>query len=164
MTYGQDHRSFFSERLMRKVPEPKELVLSALTAVIAGVICAVSAVYLKVAAVIIWAAAVYGAYYLIGSLMVKEYEYILTDGVLDIDLITAKRSRKRLKSIEITECSEGGKAEPGMEGEYLCPAKKSDNLYYLVRTHNGAKETVIIDPNQMMKDAFGCYMGKSFKK
>ena len=83
---------------------------------------------------------------------------------LDIDLITAKRSRKRLKSIELTECSEGGKAEPGMAGEYLCPAKKSDNLYYLVRTHNGAKETVIIDPNQMMKDAFGCYMGKSFKK
>ena len=123
MTYSQENRSFFSERLMRKIPEPKELILSALIAVITGAVCAVSAVYLKFAAVIIWAAAIYGAYYAIGSILVKEYEYILTDSVLDIDLITAKRSRKRLKSIELTECTEGGKAEPGISGEYLCPTK-----------------------------------------
>ncbi len=163
MSYRNENRSFFSERLIRKVPDAKELILSALIAVIAGVIFAVSAVYLKFAAVIIWAAAAYGAYYLIASLLFKEYEYILTDSVIDIDLVTAKRSRKRLKSIELTECIEGGKAEPGKAGEYLCPSKKSDNLYYLVRKHNGASETVIIDPNPMMVEAFGCYVGKSFK-
>lgn len=163
MSYRNENRSFFSERLIRKVPDAKELILSALIAVIAGVIFAVSAVYLKFAAVIIWAAAAYGAYYLIASLLFKEYEYILTDSVIDIDLVTAKRSRKRLKSIELTECIEGGKARPGKAGEYLCPSKKSDNLYYLVRKHNGVSETVIIDPNPMMVEAFGFYMGKSFK-
>lgn len=163
MPYSMKNKSFFSERLVRKVPDAGELALSALVIAAAGIVCVVSAVYLKAAAVIIWAAAVYGAYYLTASLLIREYEYILTDSVIDIDLIIAKRSRKRLKSIELSECVEGGKAEPGKIGEYLCPSKKSDNLYYLVRKHNGVNETVIIDPNPMMVEAFGCYMGKSFK-
>lgn len=158
-----ENKSFFSERLIRKVPDTKELAAAATVAVAALAVCVASAVYLKAFAIIIWAAAAYGAYYVIGALLFKEYEYILTDNVIDIDLITAKRSRKRLKSIDLKACTEGGKAEKAKPGEYLCPTRKSDNLYYLVRKHNGTEETVIIDPNPMMTDAFRCYMGKRFK-
>lgn len=164
MAGGYEGKSFFSERLMRKKPDVKELALSLLTALSAGVICALSIVYLGTVALIIWAAAIYGAYYIISGLLFKEYEYILTDSTLDIDIITAKRSRKRLKSIEIKECTEGGRVKGEKKGELLCPTENSENLYYLERQKSGVKETVIIDPNPMMIDAFKYYMGKSFEE
>lgn len=41
------------------------------------------------------AAVVYGGYVLLRNLSI-EYEYIITDGTLDVDIIKAKRTRKRL--------------------------------------------------------------------
>lgn len=164
MAGGFEGKSFFSERLMRKKPDAKELTLSLSAALCAGVICALSIAYLGMIALIIWAAAIYGAYYVISGLLFKEYEYILTDSVLDIDIITAKRSRKRIKSIEIKECTRGGRVRGKMSGEFLCPSAESENLYYLERQKSGVKETVIIEPNAMMTDAFKYYMGKSFEE
>lgn len=163
MANSFDGRSFFSERLMRKVPGAAQIVLSALIVVVAGAICIAAFFLLRTLAIVIWAAAVFAAYYAVNTIMVKEVEYILTDSALDIDIITAKRSRKRLKSINLKECTKGGKYTGEQEGEFLCPSKNSDNLYYLERKNKGTLETVIIDPNEMMKDAFKYYMGKSFE-
>ena len=51
---------------------------------------------------VIIVAAGYGAYYLCGFLSV-EYEYIITNGTMDIDIIYSKRSRKRLASFELSD-------------------------------------------------------------
>lgn len=153
-------KSFFTERLVRKESDKKELALSLLIAVLAALLCALAFLFLKTAAIIIWAAVIYGAYYLISGLLFKEYEYILTDSTLDIDLVTAKRSRKRLKSINVKELNGGGKFDGKKPGEFLCPSVKSENLYYL----EGKNETLIIDPNDMMIRAFEYYMGTRFKR
>ncbi|NLZ45256.1 MAG: hypothetical protein GX896_01030 [Clostridiales bacterium] len=43
---------------------------------------------------------IYGTYHLITGMSV-EYEYLMTNGDLDIDKITAQRSRKRLTTVKI---------------------------------------------------------------
>lgn len=43
---------------------------------------------------------IYGVYWLISSLN-REYEYIVTNGILDIDVIIAKRRRKRVFSGDV---------------------------------------------------------------
>ena len=58
-------------------------------------------VFLGIIAPILIVTVGYGAYYLCGFLSV-EYEYIITNGTMDIDVIYAKRSRKRLSSFELS--------------------------------------------------------------
>lgn len=154
-------KSFFSERLTRKVPDTKEKTLTLLLAAAGVILIAAAILYFKAAAIAVAAAVAISEAYLIPSVMYKEYEYILTDNTLDIDMITAKRTRKRLKSMDIRGLSEGGKLKESIKGELLCPSEKSENLYYL-KTSDG--ETVIIDPNDMMLRAFEYYMGRKFTR
>lgn len=52
----------------------------------------------------------YGAYYLISG-MSCEYEYIITNGELDVDKIIAQRKRKRLLTISISAFEDFGKID-----------------------------------------------------
>lgn len=61
-----------------------------------------SMIFLRVLSAVIIVAAGYGAYYLMGFLSV-EYEYIITNGTLDVDIIYSKRSRKRLATFELSD-------------------------------------------------------------
>ena len=66
------------------------------------IIAFLSLIYLRVLSAIIIVASGYGAYYLMGFLSV-EYEYIITNGTLDVDIIYSKRSRKRLATFELSD-------------------------------------------------------------
>lgn len=154
-------KSFFTERLTRKVPEAGEWLSALALALVGAAVIALSAVYLGGIAIVVAAGVVAAEIYLLPAIIVKEYEYILTDNILDIDLVTAKRSRKRLKSLDIKLLAECGRVEGEAAGAFLCPSRRSDNLYYL---KNEKGETVIIDPNEMMLRAFEYYMGRRFKK
>ena len=67
-----------------------------------AVIAALSFAFLPFLSAFIVVAAGYGAYYLCGYLSV-EYEYIITNGTFDIDIIYSKRSRKRIASFELSD-------------------------------------------------------------
>ena len=88
----------FVEQLVKKPANGKTLALKIL--IIFGVII-VSAfcLYLTllgiILALLLIFAAIYGGYYLITGLN-AEYEYIITNGEIDIDKIIAQRKRKRL--------------------------------------------------------------------
>lgn len=154
-------KSFFTERLARKVPETGEWLLALALILLGAAVIGFSAVYLGGIAIVVAAGVVAAEIYLLPAIIVKEYEYILTDNILDIDLVTAKRSRKRLKSLDIKLMAECGRARGDAAGEFLCPSRRSDNLYYL-KSEKG--ETVIIDPNESMLRAFEYYMGRRFEK
>ncbi len=62
-------------------------------------------------AMLLAAGAVYGAYILITSFNV-EFEYIITNGEMDIDKITAQRKRKRLITIKCKDFETFEKYEP----------------------------------------------------
>ena len=65
------------------------------------IISLLSLVFLRMLSAVIIVAAGYGVYYLAGFLSV-EYEYIITNGTIDIDIIYSKRSRKRIASFELS--------------------------------------------------------------
>ncbi|MBR6044824.1 MAG: hypothetical protein IKP47_04220 [Ruminococcus sp.] len=92
--------------------------------------------------------AVYLGYYLVTSLNI-EYEYILTNGEVDFDKITAQRSRKRLISVKLNTAVDFGKVEEGKTIEdadtYVTATANDPELtdYYLRVKHNGYGDTVI---------------------
>lgn len=153
----------FTERLIPKKITGKDMALSALLLVAALIISALSFVFLGFAAIIITAAALYGAYYFISGILLVEYEYTLTNEELDIDKIIAKRKRVCLKSYNLKDFTGGGKYD-GRKAEILCPDETSENLYYLEIGEGAKKECIVIDPNETMFKAFTLYMGQKFKR
>jgi len=83
----------------------------------------------------------YGAFWLSSKLNV-EYEYIITNGILDIDRITNKSSRTRVISIDLANVTQMEKCSPQkMKGynrrEVLIACNSDDqNIYYLVANKN----------------------------
>lgn len=85
--------------------------------------------------------ALYGAWYLITGLNV-EYEYILTNGEIDVDKIIAQRKRKRLITVNTRNFSEFGLYRPeehtGKSYDatiFACSSLQDPNLYYAVTEH-----------------------------
>lgn len=154
---------FFTERLMRKNIEGKDIALSLAILIFSFAVCVCSFIFLGYMAFIITFAVIYTDSVLLGRILIKEYEYTLTNNSLDIDEIIARKSRKTLKSYDIKKLSECGKADKNTKGEFLCASKFSDNLYYLENNEEGKREVVIIDPNDTMLKAFRYFMGNRFK-
>lgn len=97
------------------------------------------------------AGAIYGGYYLLQSLDL-EYEYIFTNGDLDIDKIIAKRSRKRLISVKVNDATAVGVAEDFSDGgrtlvlASACDPEQTD--YYLdVKHHSYGEVRLIFTPD-----------------
>ena len=88
-----------------------------------------------------------------------EYEYIITNGVIDIDKITAKSSRSRIVSFDCEDILRGGKynfnAKPVTDADetlVFCNANDMD-AYYLLVKNNGKKRLIVFVPNEKMRDA-----------
>ncbi len=154
---------FFTERLMRKNIEGNDIALSLVLLLISVAVCVCAFIFLGYIAFIVTFAVIYMDSILLGRILIKEYEYTLTNSSLDIDEIIARKSRKSLKSYDIKNMTEGGKADKNTKGEFLCASKASDNLYYLEYNEDGKREVVIIDPNDTMLKAFRYFMGNRFK-
>ena len=93
-------------------------------------------------------ATLYGGYYLVTSLYV-EYEYILTNGEVDFDKITAQRSRKRLATIRLSEATEFAVFDPdkdidGADTYVYATANDPEQTDYVLRVkHESLGDTVI---------------------
>lgn len=104
---------------------------------------------------ILAAAAVYGVYFLLSSMSV-EYEYILTNGEIDIDKIIARRKRKRLITVNTRNFTEFGvyKAAEHTGKTYAstimaCSSVDDPNTYYAVMDHaKFGKCILIFNPNE----------------
>lgn len=109
---------------------------------------------------------VYGAYKLSSNYNI-EYEYIITNGIMDIDKIINKNSRKRLASFELKTVTAVEKFNPSayVERENItvirgCDDKNPDA--YLITIDSVKKGTVhlIFAPNERMRDAMVKFMPK----
>lgn len=84
----------------------------------------------------------YGGYWLISGMNI-EYEYILTNGEIDVDKIIAQRKRKRLVTVHAKTFEAFG---PYHMAEHLnrnydsrilaCEAENSEGVYYATFRHN----------------------------
>ena len=96
------------------------------------------------------AGTVYGAVILMRKCNI-EYEYILTNSILDIDKIFAKSSRKRVMSVDFKSVEAFGLASeaptsPATELDYAGDIK-ADNVYYAEFFKDGDKKRLYFQPN-----------------
>ena len=112
------------------------------------------------------AAIMYGAYRIISSFSV-EFEYILTNGELDVDKITSRKRRKRLITIHCKSFTHFGKTASAeykklKKEQYARIIDASANSdahedYYAVFFKNGQRILMIFNPTQKMTEAFRIY-------
>jgi len=121
-------------------------------------------------AISIWpltvAAIFYGAYRLICRFSV-EYEYVLTNGELDIDKIVNRKRRKRLITIHSKSFIEFGKVDSSKKhredkNQLVKTIDASANSpvhpdYYAIFFKNGQKMKLVFNPTQKMIEEFKVY-------
>lgn len=93
---------------------------------------------------------IYGAIKLLARFN-KEVEYIVTNGSVDFDVITAKSSRKRVITFECKDILRGGKYNPANPvktdaNETLILGNVQNAKYVLVK-RGGKKYLIVFSPN-----------------
>lgn len=102
---------------------------------------------------------IYGAYKL-SMFFFVEYEYIITNGSLDIDKIIAKNSRKRIASVELScvdslnKFNPSKKIQSGYERVVIACNKEDNNAYEMTVTKEGkGRQYIVFSPNDKIKTA-----------
>lgn len=108
----------------------------------------------------------FGAYKLTELLSV-EYEYIITNGTMDVDKITAKSSRKRMTSFELANVERIEKyninAKPvGNYKKTVIACNENDpSAYFMVVSKEGkGNELIVFSPNERIKGAIVKFVPK----
>ncbi len=150
----------FKEQIIRKQTTPKDLytkvvIMLASVALAFGIVFMALAVpRLAVIGIFLACLSVYGGFYLTQNLNL-EYEYIYTNGDLDIDKIIAQRSRKRLITINIKDTSDIGLADNAPDSErtvVLASARDPEaEDYYIDAKHKSYGDVrIIFTPDEDM--------------
>lgn len=98
----------------------------------------------------------YGEWKLLGYFH-KEYEYIITNGTVDVDRIIAKSTRSRIVSFECSDIIRAGKysaANPPVtdaSDKYICG--NTENAYYFLVKKQSRKVLVVMSLNDKMLNA-----------
>jgi hypothetical protein len=161
----------FKEQLVKRKSTIKDTAIKVCLLIIVGLIGFMSLLYLGSIGVIITFALIFGARFLMSYLNV-EYEYVFTNGELDIDIIYDQARRKRLfsahvKSFEIMAHIDDKTHEHAMNSAQAVIDYSSGtpgpNTYVFLAVHQGKKTKFIIEPNDKMLKAFsGTLTRKNF--
>jgi len=109
---------------------------------------------------------VYGVYRFITSRNI-EYEYIVTDGDLDIDVIIAQRKRKRIFSANCKEFDViapfKGQNHDSRLGNVTKQIKAvssmgSKDVYFITLNYNGERTAVFFEPDDRILKAFKTFI------
>lgn len=134
-------------------------------AIAAILVMMVSLMILGNLAIIVIFLVLYGAYKLYSMLSI-EYEYIITNYVMDIDKITSKSSRKRVSSFDLTAVERIEKYRSDLPQDLLkdclfaCNKSDQDAYAFLIHPEGKQKHTVVIAPNEKMRDAMKKFLPK----
>lgn len=113
----------------------------------------------------------YGVWYLLSSMNV-EYEYILTNGEIDIDKIIARRKRKRLITVNTRNFTEMGRYSPEkVQGKTFsstimaCSRVDAPDCWYAITEHPKFGTCLLIfNPNDHIMDGIKQYMKRNVLK
>lgn len=118
--------------------------------------------------ILVIAGVIYCAFRLSGNLNI-EYEYILTNGIFDIDKIVNKSSRKRLLSFNLSNVSYVGKFNSDTfsvnninpKNVVFATDKNNDDVYFLIFEKSGdGAGYLVFSPNEKMKPAISKFLPK----
>ncbi len=115
-------------------------------------------------AILLMAGIVYGAFKLTGTLNI-EYEYIITNGTMDIDQIINKQSRKRILSFDVSKVT---RMETYSENllqrvntkDIVMACNATEDAYLLVYEKSGKSIYLVFAPDEKMKNILMKYLPK----
>lgn len=153
----------FCEYMVKRKKQKVDFVLEAiliLVAIYLSIIVFGMMSVFKSFTLLVIAAIWYGVIYLIRRKDI-EYEYTLTNNILDIDRIFAKKTRKRITSIDIAKVdyirpanTQDYEKNPELSDHYLCECRESKRNYVMVFARDGRVHRVFFTPNDKMKKNF----------
>lgn len=114
------------------------------------------------------AGAVYGGWKLY-SMQNLEYEYIITNGDMDVDKIINRNSRKRMISVKCQSFDALGKYDPkAAQGQsckskfFACSDPSDSDVWYATFSHATHGQTMLVfNANERMLEAFRRYIPKT---
>lgn len=151
--------TFFEQLIKIKLTGKAKAIIVAIIAVDAIIVAALLFLSLFLAPMfmlLIVAAAIYGGYKLI-SLLTIEYEYIYTNGDLDVDKIVAQSSRKRMVSIKCSEIEKYGeyKGQPApgsVKNTFIfCNPDSEGQVYIIAKDRNLGMVMIVIAPDERLR-------------
>lgn len=156
----------FKEQMVKKIPSKNDTLKKIGIVVLTLILSLISFMFAQAFAPVLVLAFCYASYYLI-SLQSIEYEYILTNNELDIDVIYNKSKRKRVFSGDIKEVDIMAHVEDKThKGDFNCADIKKDyssgvinkNTYSMLYNYNNKRTEFIIEPNEIMINSFARYI------
>ncbi len=163
----------FKEQLVAKGKDPSD-TRKRLLVTVAGVVAASLLVFLSInflgnifVGLILAAVALWGTYYILSGFY-TEYEYIFTNGEIDVDKIMGQRKRKRLITIEVKSATAFGKLNTAADANYSVvdvSDRESKLSYYMDFRHNELGDTrLIFTPNEDMLSLVERYIPRTAKR
>ncbi len=150
----------FFEQIVRKKKTIGELAIIAAVVLMALVLCAISFLFLGSLGMVLIIGVLYGAWWLLTA-QNKEFEYCVTNGDIDIDLIVAKRKRKRIVSVAGRKVErllpyEGAiNARDFQRVVTAAPSANEPGLWYFTyRSKKNGHTLVIFQPDERVLRAF----------
>ena len=144
----------FIEHLVKKRPtgvDTAKKIGIVLAVILLLLICfTIGFAFIGPLAILIACGACYGAYWLISGMSV-EYEYILTNGEIDVDKIVAQRKRKRLVTVSAKTFDGFGpyKAAEHANRNYdsrilACESEDAPGTYYATFQHSTLGRSILV--------------------
>ncbi len=156
----------FKEQLVKIKATPKTIFLRVALWFAAIVITAVAFMFLAQLAVLVAFLLFWGVIKLSQRLSI-EYEYILTNGDLDVDKIMGQAERKRICSIKCADVEAVGKYSAGMQlpqNVVFCCNPDDESYFLRGRDLKGNAVCVVIAPNDKMKEAIKAYIPRIIQR
>jgi hypothetical protein len=155
----------FKEQIVKRQITSKDLLVR--VSIVIGAIIAIVVGTIIISAAMLFFLVIFSssAYWLITQLN-KEYEYVVTNGELDIDRITNKSRRKRIFSVNIKDFevmahvddeSKKNAFHHAIETLDVSSGLKKENTYIFLAPFKGKKVKVIFEPNEATLRAIHLY-------
>lgn len=166
----------FIEQLVIKGSTPKDTLAKA-GLVVAALVLVILFMFLPILlglpslsgiGLLLAAGSCYGAYYLISGMSV-EYEYIVTNGEIDVDKIIAKRRRKRMVTVKASNFQAFGllkEAEGAPQGTttMMACANDPEHDYYADFDHSKfGRVRLIFSPDERTLEAMKPFLPRLLK-
>ena len=159
----------FNEQIVEKQGSLADTAKRAGIVVLATMIFFISFILIQAFAVFVGVAAVFGAMFLMSFLNV-EYEYVFTNGELDIDIIYNRSRRKRLFSTVVKDFEIMAHVEDnvhmgafgGAQEVINCHSGEiGPNTYAFLAKIKGKRAKVVFEPNEKMLKAISTSLSRS---
>lgn len=160
----------FKEQLVTRKPDNSVFIKKAGIFVVSVFIAVVLFIFLDVMSLVLIALLFWGAYFLIRNFDI-EYEYICTNGDLDIDKIIAKSRRKRLTTVDLKGAADFGLTKDiNLNKEYSIidassgNSQNEDTYYIACRDSKYGMCYVLISPNKDMLEVIKTYLPRTIRR